>query len=65
MITTQKALRSQFWEIFSELPKRKIKDYSGKGLMYQTDVRVTWVDWIDELERDGEITTALADRATL
>ena len=65
MITTQKELRSQFWETFPELSKRKIRDYSGNGLMYRTNARVTWCDWIDSLERDGEISSELADRATL
>jgi hypothetical protein len=65
MITNQKELRSQFWKTFPELPKRKIRDYSGHGLMYQTDARVAWCDWIDSLERDGEISSELADRATL
>jgi hypothetical protein len=64
--TTQKALRAAFWEIFPNLSKRKIPNYSNiPGSDYLVDTRVTWCDWIDSLERDGEITTALADRATL
>ena len=66
MITTQKELRSQFWAIFPELSKRKILNYSNTpGKDYPVDTRVTWCDWIDGLERDGEISPALADRATL
>jgi hypothetical protein len=65
MITTQRELRAQFWATFPDLPRRRIKDHSGTGLMYKADTRFTWVDWIDELERDGEISPALADRATL
>jgi hypothetical protein len=65
MMTTQRELRAQFWATFPELPRKRIQDHSGHGLMYPTDTRVTWVDWIDELERDGEISPALADRATL
>lgn len=63
--TNQKALRRAFWETFPDLPRRRIRDYSGKGLMYCTDTRVTWCDWIDMLSKDGQISQALAHRATL
>lgn len=65
MITTQKDLRKQFWATFPGLPKRKIRDYSGNGMMYPTDTRCAWVDWIDSLSKTGEISDELAERATL
>jgi hypothetical protein len=70
MITTQKHLRALFWATFPELPRRRYRyspNRSDKNaeLVYPIDTRVTWCDWIDELQRDGEISSALADRATL
>jgi hypothetical protein len=65
MYTTQRQIRALFWATFPDLPRKKIRDYSGTGLMYQTDTRVTFVDFVDELCRDGEISDQLADRVTL
>ena len=64
-ITTQKELRREFWATFPNLPKRKIKNYSGNGHMYQTDTRCAFVDWLDALSKDGDISQELAERATL
>ncbi len=64
-ITSQTALRREFWETFPDLPRRRIRDYSGKGLMRPTDVRTAWVDWLDELRRAGDISTDLENRAEL
>lgn len=64
-ITTQKELRRLFWEQHPSLPRRRIRDYSGKGKMYPTDTRVSWVDWLDFMQKEGCISQALADRATL
>jgi hypothetical protein len=64
-ITTQKELRREFWATFPNLPKRKIKNYSGNGHMFQTDTRCTFVDWLDSLSKCGDISQALAERATL
>jgi hypothetical protein len=65
MITTQKELRAQFWRDNPQADKRKIKDYSGKGLMYCTDTRCAFVDWLDYMAQSGQISEALANRATL
>jgi hypothetical protein len=64
-ITTQKQLRREFWETFPNLPKHKIKNYSGNGTMHRTDTRCAWCDWLDMLSKDGSISQALAQRATL
>jgi hypothetical protein len=64
-ITTQRELRREFWSTFPNLPKRKIKNYSGNGKMHCTDVRVTWCDWLDALARNNDISQKLAERATL
>jgi len=64
-ITTQKELRAEFWAMFPTLPRKQIKDDAGTGKMYLTDTRCAWVDWIDSLQKGGEISEALASRATL
>lgn len=65
MITNQKELRALFWEQHPNLDKKRIRDYSGKGLMYVTDTRCTFVDWVDYMQRSGQITEAMADKVTL
>ena len=63
--TSQAQLRAAFWEAHPDLPRRRIRSYSGKGLMFPTDTRTAWVDWIDGLQRNREISDELANRATI
>ena len=65
MITTQRQLRAEFWRQNPRADRRMIPDYSGKGRMYRTDTRVAWCDFIDSMQRAGDISPELADRATL
>ncbi len=65
MMTTQKQIRAAFWEAYPTLPRRRIRDHAGTGLMYPVDTRCAFVDFIDYLEKSGQISPALADRATL
>lgn len=65
MYTTQAQIRKSFWQTFPEADRKKITDYSGKGKMYKTDTRVLFADYLDSLHRDGQISNALAQRATL
>lgn len=65
MITTQKELRRAFWVAHPHLPHRRIKNYSGNGTMYPPDTRCAWCDWLDYMQNAGEISEALANRATL
>ena len=64
-ITNQRDLRAAFWEDNPTLDRKKIKSYSGNDTMYVTDTRCAFVDWIDMMCRDGQISDALAQRATL
>lgn len=64
-ITTQRALRREFWQTFPALSRRRITNYSGNGKMHMTDTRCAWVDWIDALSKGGDISQELAQRATL
>jgi len=60
-ITTQKQLRAEFWHSHPEL-----KRIPGKAQNeYPTDVRVAWCEFVDYMYRAGQISDALADRATL
>jgi hypothetical protein len=63
--TTQKQIRAAFWEAFPDLPRRKITNYSGDGKMYPTDTRCAFVDFLDALNKNGQVSDKLADRATL
>jgi hypothetical protein len=64
-ITTQKELRREFWATYPNLQRRKITDYSGKGKMHVTDTRCAFVEWVDMLSRNGDISQELAERVTL
>ena len=64
-ITTQYALRREFWNTFPSLQRHQITDYSGNGKMHVTDTRCAFVDWLDMLSKCGDISQELAERATL
>lgn len=69
-ITTQKQVRAAFWEYVAEykprgVTRKKITDYTGRGKMYNTDTRSEFVNFVDSLARNGQISSALAHRVTL
>lgn len=59
--TTQQQLRAAFWEHHPQFTRKPGKTQND----YPADVRMTWVDWIESLARDGQISEGLAQRATL
>lgn len=61
MITTQKALRDAFW---AEHPKL-VRCAGKKQNDYPADTRMAWCDFVEAMRRNGEISEALANRATL
>lgn len=70
MMTTQKQIRAAFWEAFPDLPRRRYRynwSQSDKTapLVYPIDTRCAFVDFVDHLERSGQISETLAQRATL
>ena len=67
MITTQAELRAQFWQDHPAHERQaRLRGTLTKGQNAQvTDTRVAWVDYVDHMARDGSITEALAQRATL
>lgn len=62
-ITTQKELRASFWR---NSPQFKGERVAGKTQNdYRADIRMAWCDYVDSQHRNGAISDALADRATL
>jgi hypothetical protein len=59
-ITNQKDLRRQFWTDNPQCARGRLR--SGDR---PTDTRMAWVDYIDHMAREGTISEALAQRATL
>lgn len=67
MITTQKDLRREFWAQHPYLAEdaRKAGVLSKRQNFHCAFVRSMFVDFLDGLHRDGMVSDALADRATL
>lgn len=70
--TSQRAIRAAFWQAARngefgplDVTPRRIRDYSGKGKMHNTDTRCAFTDFVDHLSRAGQISHALAHRVTL
>lgn len=59
-ITTQRELRRAFWRYHPNASKKR----NAEG-NYLTDTRVSFVDFIDHMSREGTISQELAQRATL
>ena len=67
-LTSSRAVRAAFWRDCAGLPgvkRRRIRDYSGDGKMYNTDTRCAFTNYVDSLARDGAISDDLAQRVTL
>jgi hypothetical protein len=60
-ITTQRALRADFWARHPFLQRRPGATQNA----YPCDARVAWVDFVDTYARAGRISDRLAQRATL
>lgn len=63
--TTQAQLRAAFRREHPSLNFRRIRNHEGTGTMFTTDVRCAFGDWIDGLERAGDISAAVATRVTI
>ena len=69
-MTNQKQIRAAFWEAFPDLPRRRYRYSPNRSdktaeLVYPIDTRCAFVDFLDQLQREGLISETLADRATL
>jgi len=56
-------VRESFWDIHPEFSKHYRKTW--KQNQYNATIRATWCDYVEMLERNGLISTKLANRATL
>jgi hypothetical protein len=67
MITNQRELRRAFWDANPALEReaRKARRISAQQDSHPTDTRVAWCDYVDHMERAGQISEKLAFRATL
>ena len=74
MIKTLSELRATFWEQHPHFRRKTVSKVSRSGKPfykyasqndYPTDVRMAWVFFIDNMQRNGEISEALAWKATL
>jgi hypothetical protein len=57
-MTTQKQIRAAFWQRFPNVKRQPQNDLP-------TDIRCEFVDFVDMLARDGQISESLAARVTL
>ena len=60
---TQSQVRASLWESFPEFADQYRKTYSQN--QYNATIRTAFVDYVDSLEKDGEITEKLASGVTL
>lgn len=67
MITTQKELRAAFWAAHPHFDEQaREAGIRSKRQNHQcATVRCTWVDFVDQMARSGQISNQLAERATL
>lgn len=67
MLTTQKQVRDAFWQ---NLPdwlngEARVRKANQRQNQYPTDTRVAFVDFVDWMNKDGQISDKLADKVTL
>jgi len=67
MMTTQKQVRAAFWDAHPDydFQARQAGIRSKRQHEHCATVRCDFVDYVDMLARDGQISEALAERVTL
>jgi hypothetical protein len=67
MITNQRELRRAFWGANPALERqaRAAKRLTAPQDSHPTDTRCAWCDYVEYMERSGQISEKLAFRATL
>lgn len=60
---TQAQVRDAFWQAHPQF--QALRRSRKRQNQYPCDVRVSFVDYVDMLSKDGTITSALAHRVTL
>jgi len=61
--TTQSQVRAAFWEAHPNASRERVKGFEPR--VYVCDTRCAFVDFVDALHRNGDISDELADRVTL
>lgn len=61
-MTTQEQVRDYFWHNFPDFERR---GHRVRQNAYSATIRSAFVDFVDMLERDGQISEKLASRVTL
>jgi hypothetical protein len=66
-MTTQNQIRNAFWKSFPSLEAHALKwgIKSCPQNRHNAETRAAFVDFVDALQKSGEITETLANRATL
>ena len=66
-MTTQKEIRASFWQSFPRLEAHALKwgIKTSPQNRHNAETRASFVDFVDSLQRSGEISEKLANRATL
>lgn len=66
-MTNQKQIRASFWESFPHLEKHALKwgIKTASQNRHNAETRTAFVDFVDYLQKSGQITESLANRATL
>jgi hypothetical protein len=57
------AIRNAFWDVHTEFKSEFRKTYRQD--QYRTDIRCAFVDYVDHLQKNGDISEKLANRVTL
>ena len=70
MMTNQTQIRAAFWQAHPTANRKRYpaRDWTREDKSqrdYCTDTRCAFVDFLDSLHRSGQISDALANRATL
>jgi len=60
-ITTKESIRAAFWAAHPGF--RRIPGYRQDN--YSVDIRMAWVDFVDAMSRDYQISASLASRVIL
>lgn len=63
MDMTLNQLRASFWDAYPCFADHYRKTWRQN--QYNATIRTCWVDYVDSMARDGQITESMASRATL
>lgn len=63
MMKTISEVRNAFWRDYPEF--KSLYRVGKRQNDYNTDIRTTFVDYVDSLARDGQISDKLANKVTL